>query len=70
LTEKDSFKRAGVLIVGVSGDTVEKQKAFVEKAKLTVSLPRKLRHIGQELHLPNSTPFLPMKTPKQEKPMA
>jgi len=36
LSEKDSFKRANVQIVGVSADSVEKQKAFVVKQKLTV----------------------------------
>jgi peroxiredoxin Q/BCP len=37
LTEKETFKRANVQIVGVSADSAEKQKEFVEKQKLTVS---------------------------------
>lgn len=37
MTEKESFKRAGVLVVGVSPDAVDKQKAFVEKQKISVS---------------------------------
>jgi peroxiredoxin Q/BCP len=35
LTEKETFKRANVQIVGVSADSAEKQKEFVEKQKLT-----------------------------------
>ncbi|OCH91855.1 AhpC-TSA-domain-containing protein [Obba rivulosa] len=35
LAEKDLFKRTKVEIVGISPDPVEKQKAFVEKEKLT-----------------------------------
>ena len=37
LAEKDTFKPGKVQIVGVSHDTVEKQKLFVKKEKLTVS---------------------------------
>jgi thioredoxin-dependent peroxiredoxin len=37
LTEKDSFKQARVRMVGVSADSVEKQKEFAKKQKLTVS---------------------------------
>jgi peroxiredoxin Q/BCP len=37
LSEKDSFKKASVRMVGVSADSVEKQKAFAKKQKLTVS---------------------------------
>src|SRR5882672_3908493 len=37
LTEKESFKRTGVRMVGVSADSVEKQKVFAQKQKLTVS---------------------------------
>ena len=36
--DKELFKKTGVMIVGVSGDAADKQKAFVEKQKLTVSL--------------------------------
>jgi peroxiredoxin len=36
LSEKENFKRANTRIIGVSVDSVEKQKAFVEKMKLTV----------------------------------
>ena len=36
LSEKENFKRANTRIIGVSADPVEKQKAFVEKMKLTV----------------------------------
>ncbi|KAF9236483.1 thioredoxin-like protein [Melanogaster broomeanus] len=36
LAEKEIFKRSDVLVVGVSSDSVEKQKAFVEKNKLSV----------------------------------
>jgi thioredoxin-dependent peroxiredoxin len=39
LSEKETFKRANVQIVGVSADPVEKQEAFVKKHKLTVSCP-------------------------------
>jgi len=35
-TEKDNFKPGKVQIIGISPDPVEKQKAFVEKEKLTV----------------------------------
>ena len=34
--EKDTFKPDQVQIIGISPDSVEKQKAFVEKEKLTV----------------------------------
>jgi hypothetical protein len=34
--EKDIFKPGKVQIIGISPDPVEKQKAFVEKEKLTV----------------------------------
>jgi peroxiredoxin len=37
LTEKDTFKPGKVRIIGLSRDTVEKQKLFAEKEKLTVS---------------------------------
>ncbi|TDL17886.1 AhpC-TSA-domain-containing protein [Rickenella mellea] len=35
LTEKDVFKSNAIEVIGVSPDSVEKQKAFVEKNKLT-----------------------------------
>ena len=35
-SEKDIFKPGKVQIIGISPDPVEKQKAFVEKEKLTV----------------------------------
>ncbi|EMD39977.1 hypothetical protein CERSUDRAFT_112219 [Gelatoporia subvermispora B] len=35
LAEKDLFKRTKVEIIGISPDPVDKQKAFVEKEKLT-----------------------------------
>jgi thioredoxin-dependent peroxiredoxin len=35
--EKDTFKPGKVRIIGLSRDTVEKQKLFVEREKLTVS---------------------------------
>ncbi|KAG9315653.1 thioredoxin-like protein [Chiua virens] len=35
LAEKEIFKRSEVLVIGVSSDPVEKQKAFVEKHKLS-----------------------------------
>ncbi|KZP33559.1 peroxiredoxin Q [Athelia psychrophila] len=38
MTEKETFKRAGVLVVGVSPDPVDKQKAFVEKQKISYPL--------------------------------
>jgi len=34
--EKDTFKTDQVQIIGISPDSLEKQKAFVEKEKLTV----------------------------------
>ena len=34
--EKDTFKPDKIQIIGISPDPVEKQKAFVEKEKLTV----------------------------------
>jgi hypothetical protein len=37
LTEKDTFKPGKVQIIGLSRDTVERQKLFAEKEKLTVS---------------------------------
>lgn len=37
ISEKEIYKRSDVLVVGVSSDPVEKQKAFVERHKLTVS---------------------------------
>lgn len=36
IPEKELYKRSKVQIVGVSRDPVGKQKAFVEKEKLTV----------------------------------
>ena len=36
IKEKDTFKPGKVQIIGISPDPVEKQKAFVEKEKLTV----------------------------------
>ena len=36
VSENEIYKRSDVLVVGVSSDTVEKQKAFVEKNKLPV----------------------------------
>lgn len=42
LAEKDLFKRTKVDIVGISSDPVDKQKAFVDKQKLTVSKPNPL----------------------------
>lgn len=36
--EKEIFKRSDVLVVGVSTDPVLKQRAFVEKHKLSVSI--------------------------------
>lgn len=41
-TEKDTFKPGKVQIIGLSRDSVEKQKQFVEKEKLTVSVSMKL----------------------------
>ncbi|KAF7978508.1 hypothetical protein HWV62_45669 [Athelia sp. TMB] len=38
MTEKENFKRSGVLVVGVSPDPVDRQRAFVEKQKISVSL--------------------------------
>lgn len=38
LVEKDTFKPEKVQIIGLSRDSVEKQKQFVEKEKLTVSI--------------------------------
>lgn len=38
-SEEDVYKRSDVLVVGVSSDPVDKQKAFVEKHKLPVSFP-------------------------------
>ncbi|KAF4617246.1 hypothetical protein D9613_005847 [Agrocybe pediades] len=35
IAEKDTFKPGRVQIIGISPDSVEKQKAFVEKQKLT-----------------------------------
>lgn len=37
ISEKEVYKRSDVLVVGVSSDPVDKQKAFVEKYKLPVS---------------------------------
>lgn len=36
-TEKEVFKDDRALVIGISPDSVEKQKIFVEKQKLTVS---------------------------------
>ncbi|EIW81373.1 thioredoxin-like protein [Coniophora puteana RWD-64-598 SS2] len=38
LAEKEIYKRSNVQVVGVSPDSVKKQKEFVEKQKLTVRL--------------------------------
>ena len=38
--EKDVFKSSDVQVIGVSGDSVEKQKQFKEKQSLTVSCDR------------------------------
>jgi peroxiredoxin len=38
VSENEIYKRSDVLVVGVSSDSVEKQKAFVEKNKLPVRL--------------------------------
>ncbi|KAJ7212144.1 peroxiredoxin Q [Mycena pura] len=35
IAEKDTFKEGKVKVIGISPDSVEKQKAFVEKHKLT-----------------------------------
>lgn len=37
-SEKQTFKTSKAQIVGISGDSVEKQKEFVEKQKLTVRI--------------------------------
>ncbi|KAI0917012.1 hypothetical protein AcV5_007599 [Taiwanofungus camphoratus] len=56
LTEKELYKRSKVQIVGVSRDPVGKQKAFVEKEKLTYPVlsdvngeARKAYHVGKGL---------------------
>ncbi|KAI0770347.1 peroxiredoxin Q, partial [Fomes fomentarius] len=56
LAEKDLFKRTKVEIVGVSSDPVDKQKAFVDKQKLTYPVlsdakgeARKAYHVGKGL---------------------
>ena len=37
-SEKDTFAPGKVQIIGLSADTVEKQKQFVEEQKLTVGI--------------------------------
>jgi len=61
LTEKETFKRANVQIVGVSADSVEKQKEFVEKQKLTYPVlsdesgdARKAYVVGKHLFGPST----------------
>ncbi|KAK7682378.1 hypothetical protein QCA50_014583 [Cerrena zonata] len=56
LTEKDVFKNSNVQVVGVSGDSVEKQKQFKEKQGLTYPIlsdskgeARKAYHVGKGL---------------------
>ncbi|KZT11999.1 peroxiredoxin Q [Laetiporus sulphureus 93-53] len=56
LAEKELYKRTKVEIVGISKDPVEKQKAFVEKEKLTYPIlsdtngeARKAYHVGKGL---------------------
>lgn len=56
LAEKELYKRTNVEIVGISKDSVEKQKAFVEKEKLTYPVlsdasgeARKAYHVGKGL---------------------
>ncbi|KAH0832158.1 thioredoxin-like protein [Lanmaoa asiatica] len=56
LAEKEIYKRSDVLVVGVSSDSVEKQKAFVDQHKLpypvlsdTDQAAHKAYHIGRGL---------------------
>ncbi|PCH40146.1 AhpC-TSA-domain-containing protein [Wolfiporia cocos MD-104 SS10] len=56
LAEKELYKCTKVEIVGISKDSVEKQKAFVEKEKLTYPIlsdangeARKAYHVGKSL---------------------
>ncbi|KAF9221492.1 AhpC-TSA-domain-containing protein [Gyrodon lividus] len=56
LVEKEIFKRSDVLVVGVSSDPVEKQKAFAEKHNLaypvlsdTAHVAHKTYHVGKGL---------------------
>lgn len=56
LSSSEVYKGTGVTIIGVSPDPVEKQKAFVEKEKLTYPIlsdvkgeARKAYHIGKGL---------------------
>ncbi|KIM82498.1 hypothetical protein PILCRDRAFT_820361 [Piloderma croceum F 1598] len=61
LTEKDSFKQARVRMVGVSADSVEKQKEFAKKQKLTYPIlsdrggkARRAYSIGRFLFWPST----------------
>jgi len=61
LTEGETFNRAGVQIVGISRDSVEKQKSFVEKNKLTFKIlsdeggeARKAYGVGKFLFIPST----------------
>lgn len=58
LADKEVFKRTNVKIVGVSPDSVDKQKAFVEKHKVLVSHNSKdnmqLPHVDYSLSIPSS----------------
>ncbi|GBE84900.1 peroxiredoxin Q [Sparassis latifolia] len=56
IAEKDVYKSSGLSVIGISPDSVEKQKVFVEKQKLTYPVlsdtsgeARKAYHVGKGL---------------------
>ncbi|KAF7979671.1 hypothetical protein HWV62_41665 [Athelia sp. TMB] len=72
MTEKENFKRSGVLVVGVSPDPVDRQRAFVEKQKISYPLlsdvdgeARKAYGVGKHMLGPSTrTTFVIDKTGK------
>ncbi|KAF8843227.1 peroxiredoxin Q [Paxillus ammoniavirescens] len=50
LAEKEIFKRSDVLVIGVSSDPVEKQKAFVEKHKLSYPVLSDTAHVAHKAY--------------------
>lgn len=49
VSENEIYKRSDVLVVGVSSDPVEKQKAFVERNKLPVKFLLKIQVLAVTL---------------------
>ena len=55
VSENEIYKRSDVLVVGVSSDPVDKQKAFVEKNNLPVRFLPRERSWRDDAHWSHST---------------